>query len=209
MRVALAVCIVSAVVGGVWFAISQADSTRSPIDEVQNALEEDAAKGVFEGRIGDFAVYSRAGPERPETQLRCPEGAVAETTTDQAQLKGHELWTDRLGEAVAGVSCNEGIIAINSGVGPIDGAQSIVKAYASELPVPVLFEAPRDRIEIIDVQGRQGIIEIPVEDYPYATSSLVVLERAPSDGRPGVVIYVNFADSEEQAIELAKAMMQP
>jgi hypothetical protein len=207
VKFAASVALIVAAGVGAWVAITQVSSSPSPVDEVQDALDEDAAKGVFEGSIGDFIVYSRLGPERPEAKVTCPEGSSRETSTDRRTFEGSELWSDRFGAGAVAILCAGRPQAVNNGIEPVDGAQSIVKAYITELPVPVLFEAPRDRIDQIEINGHVGVMEVPIEAYPFPTASLALIQRTPTDSQPGIVIYVNFASSEDKAIDLAKALL--
>jgi hypothetical protein len=101
MRRPLLVLLLLAVVSGalVWAALRQ-DSGQADqplIVKVQDALDEDAAKGLVEGRLGDFLVIAQTGAgELPEEASV----AICHASTpvpDRAVLKAHELWSDALG----------------------------------------------------------------------------------------------------------------
>jgi hypothetical protein len=182
-------------------------SSESPLDHVQRILDDDAAKGRFTGTLGNFVVYSRTGASLPDV-VDCPL-KDRESTSDKELLERSELWQDVFSGAPNGLVCDGKVIVINSGSDPLpDGTQSIVKMYFRAFPVPVAFDAPRDRIALTKINEHEAIVEKPLEGYPFATTSLAVVQRPPSEGVPGIVVYVNFAPGLEGATDLAKRLTQ-
>ena len=73
--------------------------------------------------------------------------------------------------------------------------------------MPILRDAPRDRLELIEVEGHPALMEYPLEGIPFAFANLTVIERLPVGDAPGVAVNILFAPSAEEAIELAEALM--
>ena len=189
-----------------------AETARPPLDVIQEALDQDAAKGRFTGRLEDFIVYPQVGPAPEEAFIfRCsPHGTTP--VSDAAVLIDHELWSEAFGSQGIGWACGEdGVIVVNNEGGDGHGAHPdgvlLVRGYFQNLPVPVLRDAPRDRLELIDIEGHPALIERGVQGYPYARVGLVVIERYPDGQVPGIVVRVEFSPSAERAIELAEQLM--
>lgn len=188
----------------------QAETIRPPLDVIQEALDQDAAKGRHTGRLGDFIVYPQTGQVPDEAFVfRCP---ASVPVSDLAVLEAHELWSDGFEPQAVGWSCGDGeIILVNNGGG--DGYEAhpdgvvLIRGYFRNLPVPTLRDAPLDRLELIEVEGHPALIERPVEGYPYAKAGLVVIERYPDGRVPGILVRVEFAPSAERAIQLAEQLM--
>jgi hypothetical protein len=81
------------------------------------------------------------------------------------------------------------------------------RGYIWSVPVPVARDAPRDRLELVTVEGHPGLLEHPIEGYPYGKANLVVIERYPEGGKPGIVVFVELAPSAESAIRDAEQIM--
>ncbi|MCI0777516.1 MAG: hypothetical protein J4N95_04995 [Chloroflexi bacterium] len=194
--------------GAILWGIDQsAEGERPLIDVVQEKFDLDTAKGKFTGPLGDFAVYSRVGDDAPESTIECDSPSIRETVLGPDNLRGHELWSEVFGPVAFGVLCDGELIILNNGLEAVDGAQSIAIGYFTSATVPAVFDAPRDRLELIEIDGHPAVIEHALEGVPFARSSLVVIARKPSDGTPGIVAYVNLAESSTAAVELAKRMI--
>ena len=95
-------------------------------------------------------------------------------------LKSHELWSAAFIDGGVGWSCDEaGVVLVNNNEGNAsrsrgDGS-SLARAYLRSLPVPVIRDAPEDRLELISVEGHPGLLEHGFEGYPI---------RACQPGRP-------------------------
>ena len=190
-----------------------ATATPSPsLDEVQAVLDEDAAKGTFEGELGEFLVLDRLGERTEEAAIYdCPSSSPSFTVTDPVLLNGHELWSDAFGADGAGWACEgEEIQLVNNQGSAGEGGSSavtMIRAYISALPMPILRDAPSDRLELIEVEGHVALIEHPLEGYPFAYANLTVIERLPVGDAPGIAVTILFAPSSEEAIALAEALM--
>lgn len=90
---------------------------------------------------------------------------------------------------------------------PRDDRSKLARGYFRALPLPVVRDAPQDRLELITVEGRPGLLERPIEGFPYGTASLVVIERYPGGSKPGILVAVQFAPSAEAAIKHAEEIM--
>ena len=238
MRQILFFAVVLALVAGagVWFALDrnaapepprtissqptatpeQATATPSPerisIEDIQRAFDRDVALGRFAGRLGDFQVYTKFRDVPDEAQiLYCSDGGPRSAVTDAGVLKRHELWSDLFGSIGIGWECDDGeIVLLNTGKESLPEMEGggFSKMYFWQLPVPVVMEAPLDRIELIEIDGHVAIIEHPMEVYPYAQANLVVIERYPTGDLPGIVAFVHFAPSSEVAIAIAQALVR-
>ncbi|HXF50376.1 MAG TPA: hypothetical protein VNM43_01695 [Dehalococcoidia bacterium] len=83
----------------------------------------------------------------------------------------------------------------------------LARGYIRAVPVPVVRDAPRDRLELITVEGHPGLLEHPVEGFPYGKANLIVIERYPEGDTPGIIVSVTMASSAEDAIKYAEEMM--
>jgi hypothetical protein len=187
--------------------IQNTPETQQPlIDRIQDTLDEDAAKGRFTGELGDFVVYETVPPDVEFVTCR-----ATIPVTDPTVLKDHELWSDALGPTGIGWACPDGEIAgvNNEGLESRPGLMLLVKVYFNTLPVPVIRDAPRDRLELIEVEGHPAILTrgLDVSPLPHATASLAVIERFPEGDVPGIAVFVDYAPSVDEAIELAEKLI--
>jgi len=213
-RIIVYLLVAGAVGAGVafWYFRDQSSSTVPPtLQELEATTEADAAKGRFEGVLGDFLVLDPSGPRTEEAAVfRCPDGAKYTYETDQAVLRQHELWSPAFGPHGLGFGCpGEGLRFINNaGRDEGGGRVQLLRVYVKTLPFPIvsMSDAPRDRLELIEVEGHPALIERPlaaVAPFTYLT----VIERGPEGGAQGIVVRVGLAPSSEEAIALAEALM--
>ena len=206
--IVITIAILLAAAGAILWGLDRfAEGDRPLFDEVAEIMRADAAKGRFTGQLGDFAIYPRTGEAPESTSVQCGSTSETRRTDRPDELLGQELWSDVFGLEPFATLCDGLLITVNNGVRPADGADSIVMTYVDALPALVLFDAPRDRIELIEVAGHPAVIEQPIDGYPYASASLAILVRRPTADEPGIMAYVNFADSSEVAIALAERMI--
>lgn len=209
-RIALVVGAAAAVTfSAVMVVIRLAESGESLHDKVLRAWEEDANEERFSGRLGDFLVLTPvAGEAPPEARIyECAQTPVPLTES----LRNHELWSDAFGDAGIGWSCpGRGVVLVNNstaaGLKSGDGS-AVARGYFWAIPVPVLHDAPRGRLELIEVEGHPGLLERPVEGYPYGRATLTVIERYPERGKPGIIVSIFLAPSADAAIERAEKLM--
>ncbi len=201
--------------GGLWLYRNQsAESVLPPLDEIQAVLDADAAKGEYEGELGDFVVRNSGGERAKEAFIfgcgpNRDEGTAP--VTDPAVLYNHELWSDAFGADGIGWGCGGDQIQIVNNAGP-DGhggssPVTMIRAYIHALPMPILRDAPLDRQELIEVEGHPALIEHPLEGWPYPSANLTVIERFPDGDTPGIAVTIHFAPSSEKAIALAEELM--
>ena len=176
------------------------------INEIQETMDEDAAKGRFTGELGDFVVYETVQPD--VEFVTCP---ASIPVTDRTVLEDHELWSDALGPTGIGWACPGGeIVGVNNeGLEHRPTFMSLRKFYFNSLPVPLIRDAPRDRLELIEVEGHPAILRHPLDvaPLPHATASLAVIERFPEGDVPGIVVFVDYAPSVDEAIALAEQLI--
>jgi hypothetical protein len=128
-------------------------------------------------------------------------------------LRAEELWSDAFGDAGIGWACpGRGVRLINNegpsgeGSGGADGSRQ-ARGYIRSVPLTVGRDAPRDRLELITVEGHPALLEVPIPGYPYGQANLAVIERYPDGDRPGIAVFVMFAPSAEAAIQYAEEIM--
>lgn len=181
------------------------DGRQAPTAEsIQTAMAEEAAKPRFTGRLGDFLVTDSAA----EADIFC---ATTPVPLSDA-LRGEELWSDAFGEHGIGWACpGEGVSMINNegptGEGSEGQTYHAARGYFRLIPLPILTDAPRDRYELITVEGHPALLERPVPGYPYGQANLVVIERYPDGDGPGIVVWIRLAPSAEDAIARAEEII--
>ena len=199
--------------GGLWLYRNQsAESVLPPLDEIQALLDADAAKGEYQGDLGDFLVLPRQDSRSKEAAIYdCTGDKRSSPVTDGAVLRNHELWSDAFGADGVGWSCGGDEIHLvnNMGADGLGGSSTvtIIRAYIHDLPMPILRDAPRDRLKLIEVEGHPALIEHPLDGVPYPSANLTVIERLPDGDTPGIAVNVLFAPSSEKAIALAEELM--
>lgn len=201
-----------------WLLVGRhwAESTDSPVDRINKAMSDEGAKPRFTGELGDFVVYPQTSDVPDQARiLRCA-GEEGTTRVDPqgTTLRSEELWSKVFDtKEGAGWSCKGlGVILVNNQ--GMEGATTngeqvaIIRGYIHSVPVPVLRDAPRDRLDLVTIQGHPGLIENPIDGYPYGLSNLAVIERFPDGDKPGIVVFVERASSAKRAIEIAEEVIQ-
>lgn len=213
MRAVLYLIVAGVLGGGLAFWLLRDESAKTvlpPLDEIDATAEADAAKGIFEGELGDFLVLDSTGPRADEAFIyECQGGEPYTFETDQAVLQQHELWSPGFGSHGLGVGCEgEGLRFVNNS-GQDEGGDRVPtsRAYFSTVPVPVLSEAPRDRLELIEVEGHPALIERSLDALPYPYANLTVIERYPDGDVPGILVRIETAPSSKEAIALAEDLI--
>lgn len=187
----------------------------SVASKVENSMAEEAAKPRFNGTMGDFEVLPRTEDALAKSGLfSCKSGAATVPVSRvDAMAAAGELWSDAFAtEEGAAWGCQgEGILLVNnqgmSGETTTGEDVLLIRGYFSDVPVPVLRDAPKDRLELTEVEGHPALLEHPIDGYPYGQANLVVIERFPTDGAPGIVVVVERAASAKRAIELAEELI--
>ncbi|HXF50641.1 MAG TPA: hypothetical protein VNM43_03040 [Dehalococcoidia bacterium] len=199
-----------------WMVVSRlVESGESPLARYERIAEEDAAKPRFTGQIGDFLVFSQLelsqrGDVPAEARIfDCPSTPVPLSDS----LRRQELWSDVFEQGGTGWSCpGQGVVLISNGpqhgeqTPPGDGSR-LARGYFRSLPVPVILDAPRDRLELVTVEGHPGLLERPPEGLPYGKANLIVIERYPKGDTLGIFVEVRFAPSVEAAIKHAEGVI--
>jgi len=185
--------------------VSTADG-KAVADKVETAMAEERSKTPFTGELGDFLVVADANEAKI---FQCASTPVALSDA----LKREELWSDAFGDVGMGWACpGQGVTLVNNmgptGEGSGGGDGSIqIRAYIRSVPLPLLWDAPRDRLELVTVEGHPGLLERPIPGYPYGEANLAVIERYPDGDTPGIAVFVEMAPSAEAAIKHAEEIM--
>jgi hypothetical protein len=193
-----------------WLVAQRLSEGSEPLAEkIQRAMDEEASKPRFTGRLGDFVVVSGTGALADDAKIfRCASTPVAASEA----LSAEELWSDAFGQGGIGWACSgRGVVLVNN---EADGAppsgsdgSALGRGYIQSVPVPVARSAPRDRLELVTVEGHPGLLERPIPEYPYGEANLVVIERYPDGDKPGIAVFVEMAPSAEAAIKHAEEIM--
>ena len=162
---------------------------------------------MITGPLGDFIIHSQMGDPPQSVVIECEPPAVEGELIGAAALREQPLWSDVFGEEAYGMFCDDDLIAINNGMGTVDGSSNVVLVRYPANPLLALMDAPRDRIELIEIDGYEAVIQHPLEGFPFAYASLAMIIQQPDGDEPGLAAYVNGATSAERAIELARAVI--
>lgn len=185
------------------------ESGEPPADKIQRAMEQEAAKPRFSGRLGDFVVVPLNGELPAEANIF----SCATTPVPVADsLRSEQLWSDAFADGWMGWACaGKGVVLVNNEGGargaPGSDGSGLARGYIRSVPLPVARDAPRDRLELITVEGHPALLEHPIPDYPYGTANLVVIERFPEGEEPGIAVFIDMAPSVEAAIKHAEEIM--
>jgi len=193
-----------------WFALG-AEGGEPISNLIHRKMGEEAAKTRFTGRMGEFLVLP-LGEDAGANVFGCAGNQPMTQVLPGDELAGAELWSPAFTDGGVGWACpEEGIVIVNNegGDGHVaygDGS-ALSRAYINALPIPLIRDAPKERLELITVEGHAALLERPVDGYPYAKANLAVLERAPSGEAQGIVVFVEFAPSAEAAVKHAEEIM--
>lgn len=201
-----------------WFVLERqnAESHETAAGKVAETMRQEAEKSRFTGTLGDFVVLPLEAQGSPESRLFACEGDAAQTAVDRVgtALRADELWSPAFDvEEGVGWSCpGEGIVLVNNqgmhGKTTSGDVTARIRGYVESVPVKVVRDAPEDRLELITVEGHPALLEHPIEGYPYALASLVVIERFPKENVPGIVVIIERARSAEEAVKAAEEIMR-
>lgn len=194
--VALAVALVAVVGSTGLFRVRGPAETMPPTPQMPAPVRETAsAAPVYEGPLGDFIVGSHQGSSLPP----CPRPWRLST---RARIEASELYSPFFGDL-------EGLVTECA-----DGTITGIEIYGPEITSRVYFvgkkitpiDAPRERLRLLTVAGKPALAVLP--SLP-GELSLVVIERFPSNSRPGISLTIRETTmSLEETIELAVRIMR-
>ena len=219
-RLAFLLIALVAVIGGGWFVAGRSagssdppavtDSPTSTPESlalvVERAMCEERDKPRFVGTLGDFRVAPRGDPPPEARIFSCASTQVS----DREVMRGHELWAAPFEPGGLGWACPDGQIILVNNEGDYRKSTHdalLARGYFSSLPLVLMRDAPRDRLEIISVEGHPALLERPIPGYPYGVANLAVIERYPTADSPGIMVAIEMAPSVDAAIELAASVM--
>lgn len=164
------------------------------VANLNRQVQEDRQKPRFTGALGDFVIVSSW--EGFDTSLPCavafagPHSPIAFTASELNLPETYE-------QAV----CADGTVVIAYGAA---GRRSYFSGAAM-----VTADAPRERLKLVDVDGRPGLLVEPPTPVPSPPWTLFVIQRAPGGGNPGILLVVTSRDGQLDAIERASAVLGP
>jgi len=154
--------------------------------EVEAALEYDNAQPRFSGKIGDFTVT----PGELTQKSACPDSAES------------ELSSEKISTALDN-NLDVGPCSLQGGLD--DGTIIIRSFYEGEFSVP--FEAPKERLTVLTINGHRAIGES--EASKVSSARLLVVEREATEDAAGMVLELlvpAHAGGLDRAIELAETV---
>ena len=160
------------------------------------ASQTDQAKRSYTGLLGDFFV----DPGRWAHFPPCPQPRRPLTQ----DIRTHELYSPVLGGVYIGhdddrpYECADGSILM---MGSIPAARRYFVG-----PAVVAWNAPLNRLELMRVAGYPAIAKLPDPAFPDMVE-LVVVQRFPSDNKPGILIYVGYLNTLDEAVAKAERII--
>ena len=142
-------------------------------------LQEDAVKPRASGQVGSFIVTKDEGATWPSCdQFHAPTETVRES----------ELYFGMVPDVEQTRVCADGtVLGVVSGEDP--RGQVARWYFVNEAKVYFPF-APAERVKATEVAGLPAIVAEPFPGLPAAPTEVVVLERAPTEGKPGIMLDV-------------------
>ena len=165
-----------------------------PLSGSDPAAATDPAKSAYRGPLGDFFVTG--SPNEGAAYPPCPQ-----PKRPARNYKASELYSPIFGNPEVGECANGLIPAISVYGGPSMGKRYFVG------PAKVNDVAPLDRFRLLTVAGHPAIALLPAPGDPEGLR-LVVIQRFPSNIKPGIMVWIDFTDKsvEETAALAAKIM---
>lgn len=168
--------------------------TVSPADieefrqEAERQSREDLQKPRFQGALDAFVVVQ---PGQARQQAPCE--AVRSRSRD---FEPSELNLPGMGEQAI---CQDGTVVgvCSDGLG--------CRQYFFGVP-QVVANAPRDRLETFELDGRPALAVRPIPDFREWT--IYVIQRAPSASKPGILLQVIASEGGfQKAVDTARSLM--
>jgi hypothetical protein len=158
-------------------------------------LEADATKPRFEGTLGGFVITT----EDADFQKSLPREVAFGGPHNPIPLLPTEL---NLPETFEQGVCADGqtVVVSHSVVGR--------RSFFVGAPVAVL-DAPRERLEIVDIDGRTGLLVVPPTPVPSPPFLLFVVQRPPAANSPGILLTVASRVGRDDVIDRARAALSP
>jgi hypothetical protein len=151
---------------------------------------------VYEGPLGDFRVAPGDAAEFP-----CESTVVS----NAEMVRASELHSDTFREGATAASCADGTVVNISDYGdPPMGRRYFVG------DAKVTYAAPRERLKLLEVDGKPAIAELPRTDLDLPGSvRLAVIERFPEEDIPGILVWIDSSRGDlETTAELASRLMR-
>jgi len=146
--------------------------------------------------LGDFFVTG--SPNEGAAYPPCPQ-----PKRPARNYKASELYSPIFGDPDV-EECANGLIPAIS----VYGGPSMGKRYfVGPAKVKMNYIAPLDRFRLLTVAGHPALAQLPAPGDPEGLS-LVVIQRFPSNIKPGIMVWIDFTNKsvEETAALAAKIM---
>lgn len=180
------------------------------LDDVRSrlgpTLEADRALPRARGAFGDF-VIAGFGEAEPKLQTPCPRSE--RVMNDRARTEKSELYSQAFGkaEALEVYACPDGTITFIGGDIRHDVGVTEFGRFHYVGQAVVESDAPAKRLELASIGGHPALIEHGLDLPPFPRQTRIfVIERAPADTVPGIMLAVFTPLGEDEAIELAEEL---
>lgn len=156
----------------------------------------DRAKPRFLGELGDFIVV----PDQARNLESCPSGRGTFATTGDPELERSELFFTLPGYKLSSAGMCDGRVVWVLTEDQRGG--TALRGYFTAPKAKVELNAPRDRIQLVTVAGRPGIVRLPVPGRVTQASALLVLQRPPdAPVRSGIFVHVTTVDQGPEYVQ--------
>lgn len=165
----------------------------TPLSDINPSAAQDEAKGFYAGPLGDFLIT----PGQDAAFPPCPE-----PLRPARNYKDSELYSPVFGDKLEVSECADGKIVSISAY----GTAAIGKRYFVG-PPKTPYQAPLDRLVLLDVAGKPAIAQLPKPGDP-GSLRFSAIERSPSGNQPGVLVWIdNTHMNLKEAAALAAEIM--
>jgi hypothetical protein len=158
----------------------------------------------YKGQLGDFLIVG-GDFDGPIVNCLMPVRPVG-----PSGLLASDLYASTLGRAAEGGRCGDGKVVAISNYG--DRVSPLARGRLSFEGTPKLvWDAPKERLQLLTVAGLPAIAESPAPDNPGSKARLAVVQRFPSQDKPGILVWVDSHPDDgglDAAIELAQDMLE-
>jgi len=178
---------------GAFFGIrALVSSEEDPLEKAKEATTLDNAKPRFTGQMGDFVVG------QPSAYPPCT--FSSEQAYDINVVMRSELYSPALGDNAQAAACADGTIV------SISPDHRVGRRYFVG-PPSVPYEASLERLKLLTVGGKPAIAELPIPGNFVSYARLTVIERFPSEQKPGILTWADIINDLDGAIKQAEQIM--
>ncbi|MPZ23863.1 MAG: hypothetical protein GEU28_10015 [Dehalococcoidia bacterium] len=179
------------------------------VEAAKAAIDRDNAEPRFEGATGDFDIVGRDGM----SNFPCSDGPQQATAEEALGSELHFLDPLIVGFNGPGptggpsVGKCEGVVNTVAGDFTEGLAQAyVVRSYFVNERAQLPLDVPTERLELTEVEGRPGLLELPNQDL-VPGCRLFVIERASEPERPGILLEVSGGLTCDAARDVAVLLL--